>query len=126
MHPEQIVGAILQTQIDDGAALCGSGWRGRIWRSWGQARIPEAAWKRPLGLPLENPGKTRTPGDIDDGYWQGVPVGGLGAGTFSRSYRGDFARWHIKAAVHKYEPVYANQFAMFQQSEGDARAWRRC
>jgi non-lysosomal glucosylceramidase len=89
--------------------------------AWGQASIPEAAWKRPLGLPLENPGKTRTPGDIDDGYWQGVPVGGLGAGTFSRSYRGDFARWHIKAAVHKYEPVYANQFAMFQQSEGDAK-----
>jgi non-lysosomal glucosylceramidase len=89
--------------------------------AWGLARIPEAAWKRPLGLPLEEPGKTRTPGDIDDGYWQGVPVGGLGAGTFSRSYRGDFARWHIKAAVQKFEPVYANQFAMFQQSEGDAR-----
>ncbi len=81
--------------------------------------IPKAAWKRPLGLPLANPGVTRAPGDIDDGYWQGVPVGGLGAGTFSRSYRGDFSRWHIKAAVHKYEPVYADQFAMFQQSEGD-------
>jgi len=87
----------------------------------GQDGIPKAAWKRPLGLPLENPGVTRNPGDIDDGYWQGVPVGGLGAGTFSRSYRGDFARWHIKAGVHKYEPVYANQFAMFQQSEGDAQ-----
>ena len=84
-----------------------------------EVTIPEAAWKRPLGLPLENPGTTRTPGDIDDGYWQGVPVGGLGAGTFSRSYRGDFSRWHIKAAVHKYESVYANQFAMFQQVEGD-------
>ncbi|MGA7107697.1 MAG: non-lysosomal glucosylceramidase [Terracidiphilus sp.] len=87
--------------------------------AYGETAIPEAAWKRPLGLPLENPGVTRTAGDIDDGYWQGVPVGGLGAGTFSRSYRGDFSRWHIKAAVHKYEPVYANQFAMFQQSEGD-------
>ncbi|HEY1805788.1 MAG TPA: non-lysosomal glucosylceramidase [Terracidiphilus sp.] len=83
--------------------------------------IPKAAWKRPLGLPLENPGVTRVSGDIDDGYWQGVPVGGLGAGTFSRSYRGDFARWHIKAAAHKYEPVFSSQFAMFQQSEGDAR-----
>jgi non-lysosomal glucosylceramidase len=90
------------------------------WTAQGEQGIPEAAWKRPLGLPLENPGVTRNQGDIDDGYWQGVPVGGLGAGTFSRSYRGDFARWHIKAAVHKYEPVYANQFAMFQQSEGDA------
>jgi non-lysosomal glucosylceramidase len=88
--------------------------------AWGGDGIPKAAWKRALGLPLENPGVTRAAGDIDDGYWQGVPVGGFGAGTFSRSYRGDFARWHIKAGVHKYEPVYANQFAMFQQSEGDS------
>ena len=87
--------------------------------SWAGDAIPKAAWKRPLGLPLANPGVTRVAGDIDDGYWQGVPVGGMGAGTFSRSYRGDFARWHIKGAVHKYEPVYANQFAMFQQSQGD-------
>ena len=89
--------------------------------AWGGDAIPKAAWKRPLGLPLGNPGVTRVAGDIDDGYWQGVPVGGFGAGTFSRSYRGDFARWHIKAGVHKYEPVYANQFAMFQQSDGDAQ-----
>jgi non-lysosomal glucosylceramidase len=87
---------------------------------WAGDAIPKAAWRRPLGLPLANPGVTRVAGDIDDGYWQGVPVGGLGAGTFSRSYRGDFARWHIKGGVHKYQPVYANQFAMFQQSEGDA------
>jgi non-lysosomal glucosylceramidase len=86
--------------------------------TWSQ-EIPNAAWKRPLGLPLDHPGVTRVHGDIDDGYWQGVPVGGFGDGTFSRSYRGDFARWHIKAGVHKYEPVYANQFAMFQQVEGD-------
>ncbi|MBB6143590.1 non-lysosomal glucosylceramidase [Silvibacterium bohemicum] len=88
--------------------------------AWGADGIPKAAWERPLGLPLANPGVTLKSGDIDDGYWQGVPVGGFGAGTFSRSYRGDFARWHMKAGVHKYEPVYANQFAMFQQSEGDA------
>src|SRR3984957_5572452 len=88
--------------------------------AWAGDAIPQAAWKRPLGLRLDNPGVTRVHGDIDDGYWQGVPVGGLGAGTFSRSYRGDFSRWHIKAATHKYEPVYADQFAMFQQSEGDA------
>ena len=58
-------------------------------------------------------------GHIDDGFWQGAPVGGFGAGTFSQTYRGDFARWHIKAGVHKYQPVYSNSFAMFQQSEGD-------
>jgi non-lysosomal glucosylceramidase len=85
--------------------------------------IPKAAWKRPIGAPLANPG-TKKPaldaGHLDDGYWQGAPVGGFGAGTFSRTYRGDFARWHIKGGVHKYQPVTANEFAMFQQADGDA------
>jgi non-lysosomal glucosylceramidase len=85
--------------------------------------IPKAAWKRPIGQPLENPG-TKKPtldaGHIDNGFWQGAPVGGFGAGTFSRTYRGDFARWHMKAGVHKYQTVWANQFAMFQKSEGDS------
>jgi non-lysosomal glucosylceramidase len=81
--------------------------------------IPKTAWRRPLGQPLTNPGVRKNKTDIDDGYWQGAPVGGFGAGTFSRTYRGDFARWHIKAAVHKYAPVYANQFAMFQQVAGE-------
>ncbi len=81
--------------------------------------IPKIAWRRPLGQPLANPGTRKNNGDIDDGYWQGAPVGGFGAGTFSRTYRGDFARWHIKSAVHKYVPIPANQFAMFQQSAGD-------
>ena len=83
--------------------------------------IPKIAWRRPLGKPLENPGVRKNKSDIDDGYWQGSPVGGFGAGTFSRTYRGDFARWHIKAGVHKYVSVPANQFAMFQQVAGDAQ-----
>jgi non-lysosomal glucosylceramidase len=89
----------------------------------GDDQIPKVAWKRPIGAPLANPGTKKPNLDgphIDDGYWQGAPVGGLGAGTFSRTYRGDFARWHIKGGVHKYETVWANQFAMFQHSEGDA------
>jgi non-lysosomal glucosylceramidase len=85
-------------------------------------QIPTVAWKRPIGQPLENPG-VRKPsivgGHIDDGYAQGAPVGGLGAGTFSRSYRGDFVRWHLKAGAHKYESVPANQFAIFEQAEGE-------
>lgn len=80
--------------------------------------IPTTAWKRPLGEPLANPGVRKNTVDIDDGYWQGAPVGGFGAGTFSRTYRGDFARWHIKSGVNKYSSVSANQFAMFQQAEG--------
>jgi non-lysosomal glucosylceramidase len=87
---------------------------------WAGDSIPKAAWKRPLGQPLRNPGgrKPNLTDMIDDGYWQGAPVGGFGAGTLSRTYRGDFARWHIKSGVHKYETVFANQFAMYQRSEG--------
>ena len=92
---------------------------------WAGDAIPKAAWRRPLGLPLEKPGMTRVTGNIDDGFWQGAPVGGFGSGTFSRTYRGDFARWHIKAGVHKYAPVYANQFAMFQQAEGETQGTAR-
>src|SRR5271167_445094 len=88
-------------------------------QAWAGDAIPKAAWRRPLGLPLDKPGVTRVPGNIDDGFWQGAPVGGFGSGTFSRTYRGDFARWHIKSGVHKYAPVYANQFAMFQQAAGE-------
>src|SRR6266567_2950562 len=84
--------------------------------------IPKAAWKRGIGQPLENAGGRKpalaASGMIDDGYWQGAPVGGFGSGTFSRTYRGDFARWHVKSGVHKYQTVWANQFAMYQKSEG--------
>jgi non-lysosomal glucosylceramidase len=79
--------------------------------------VPRAAWHRPIGQPSatalgKNPALESM---IDDGYWQGAPVGGFGAGTFSRSYRGDFVRWHLKAGVHKYESVPANQFSVFMK-----------
>src|SRR5713101_5676207 len=87
---------------------------------WAGDTIPKIAWKRGIGEPLASPGshKPEIEGMIDDGYWQGAPVGGLGSGTFSRTYRGDFSRWHLKAGVHKYETVYANQSAIYEKSEG--------
>src|SRR5688572_5794637 len=93
--------------------------------SFASDQIPKAAWKRAIGLPLENPGKEKASipyPHIDDGYWQGAPVGGFGAGTLSRSYRGDFSRWHIKAGTHKYQPVHANQFSVYQKVEGSSQA----
>jgi non-lysosomal glucosylceramidase len=84
--------------------------------------IPTAAWRRPIGQSLPNAGTSKPalgPEHIDDGYWQGAPVGGFGAGTFSRSYRGDFSRWHLQPGVHKFQTVYANQFAMFQKAEDE-------
>jgi non-lysosomal glucosylceramidase len=93
--------------------------------AWAGDAIPKVAWKRAIGEPLANAGirKPALEGQIvDDGYWQGAPVGGFGAGTFSRTYRGDFARWHLKGGVHKYETVYANQFAIYEKSEGASDA----
>jgi non-lysosomal glucosylceramidase len=82
-------------------------------------QIPQAAWRIPIGEPPPNPGgrKPTLPTIVDDGFWQGAPVGGFGAGTFSRSYRGNFERWHVKAGVHKYVDVPADQFAVFVQPE---------
>lgn len=83
--------------------------------------IPSSAWRIPIGKTISNPGGHKPElGEVttDDGYWQGAPVGGFGAGTFSRSYRGNFERWHIKAGVHKYENVPGNQFAVFAQQAG--------
>jgi len=91
--------------------------------AWSGDAIPKAAWKRGIGEVLPHPG-TRKPiltDLIDDGYWQGAPVGGFGAGTFSRTYRGDFSRWHLKTGVHKYQTVDVNQFAMYQKTEGDPK-----
>src|SRR5271155_3970170 len=87
---------------------------------WAGDAIPQIAWKRGIGQPLANAGtrKPRLTTLTDDGYWQGAPVGGFGSGTFSRSYRGDFSRWHIKAGIHKYATVDANQFAIYEKSEG--------
>ena len=88
-----------------------------------QNRIPAAAWRIPIGTPVSGPGIQRieqNSANIDDGFWQGAPVGGFGAGTFSRSYRGHFERWHVKAGTHKYQDVPANQFAAFVQPEGEA------
>lgn len=83
--------------------------------------IPPVAWRIPIGQPPANPGGRKPElSNIDDGFWQGAPVGGFGAGTFSRTYRGNFERWHVKAGVHKYQNVPANQFAVFVQPQGGA------
>ena len=89
---------------------------------WAGDSIPNIGWKRGIGEPLSDAGarKAALKTMIDDGYWQGAPVGGFGSGTFSRSYRGDFSRWHIKAGVHKYETVYADQFAIYEKAEGSS------
>jgi non-lysosomal glucosylceramidase len=76
--------------------------------------IPQAAWSRGIGVPYETPGHPYVPYPmIDDGPWGGVPLGGLGAGAIGRTYRGDFARWHLDLGAHRFESIPANQFSVF-------------
>ncbi|GAB4849166.1 hypothetical protein Ancab_003976 [Ancistrocladus abbreviatus] len=43
----------------------------------------------------------------------GVPLGGIGAGSIGRSYKGDFRRWKLFPRRCEDGPVLANQFSVF-------------
>ncbi|XP_038989507.1 non-lysosomal glucosylceramidase-like isoform X2 [Phoenix dactylifera] len=50
---------------------------------------------------------------------QGVPLGGIGAGSIGRSYKGDFQRWQLFPGICEDKPVLANQFSVFiSRSDG--------
>ncbi len=92
--------------------------------------IPKEAWKRKIGEPLEDPGIVKVIGpegglpNFDDGYYQGIPLGGLGAGTISQSYRGDFNKWHLEIGKHIYQTVHSCQFAFYEN--GNAVVLNEC
>lgn len=85
--------------------------------------IPTIAWKRKIGEPLESPGVVKVIGpegglpNFDDGYFQGMPLGGFGAGTLSQTYRGDFSVWHLEIGKHVYKTIYTCQFGFFENGE---------
>ena len=76
-------------------------------------RIPTVAWRRGIGVPCAEVGHPRvaTP-MIDDGEWAGVPIGGLGTGSIGRTYRGDFARWHLEVGSHAFRPSPVDGFTI--------------
>lgn len=50
---------------------------------------------------------------------QAVPLGGIGAGSIGRSYKGDFQRWQLFPGTCEDKPVLANQFSIFiSRSDG--------
>ncbi|KAM1689807.1 hypothetical protein TB2_031070 [Malus domestica] len=49
---------------------------------------------------------------------QGVPLGGMGSGSISRGFRGEFRQWQIIPGICKGSPVMANQFSIFVSREG--------
>lgn len=44
---------------------------------------------------------------------QGVPLGGMGSGSISRGFRGEFKHWQITPGSCEMSPVMANQFSIF-------------
>jgi non-lysosomal glucosylceramidase len=90
--------------------------------------IPTAAWTRRIGQPLNEPAQAIAAVQplIDDGFWQGLPLGGFGSGSVGRTYRGDFARWHFEPGFHHFESRLANQFAVRVERAGQTRATVLC
>ena len=90
------------------------------------AKIPAIAWTRGIGVPPKHPGhaKRRDMPMIDDGFNNGAPVGGFGAGTIGRGFDGAFSRYHLKIGAHKYVVVPSNQFALYAREAG-GKAWAR-
>uniref|UniRef100_A0A251T9P5 Non-lysosomal glucosylceramidase n=3 Tax=Helianthus annuus TaxID=4232 RepID=A0A251T9P5_HELAN len=43
----------------------------------------------------------------------GVPLGGIGAGSIGRTFQGEFLRWQLFPKICEDKPVVANQFSVF-------------
>jgi len=82
--------------------------------------IPSCSWNRPIGLGWDKPYTVRTPSNLDDGPWHGMPLGGFGAGCIGRSSRGDFNLWHIDGGEHTFKSIPACQFSVFEQLDGSS------
>ena len=89
--------------------------------------IPPYTWQRPIGLGWDKPYTVRTPSNLDDGPWHGMPLGGFGAGCIGRSSRGDFNLWHIDGGEHTFKSIPACQFSVFEQpASSPAQAYALC
>jgi non-lysosomal glucosylceramidase len=51
---------------------------------------------------------------------KGIPLGGLGGGTVTRGFRGDFNRWQLQPGITRFDNVLADQFSLFAQRPGAA------
>jgi len=48
----------------------------------------------------------------------GVPLGGLGGGTITRGWRGDFVRWQMRPGIYHYGAVPVDRFSLWVGREG--------
>uniref|UniRef100_A0A1J3JKR9 Non-lysosomal glucosylceramidase n=1 Tax=Noccaea caerulescens TaxID=107243 RepID=A0A1J3JKR9_NOCCA len=49
---------------------------------------------------------------------QGVPLGGMGSGSISRGFRGEFKQWQIIPGTCDTSPMMSNQFSIFITRDG--------
>lgn len=82
-----------------------------ILRLRSQLRRDKAAGREPVF----NPFVSHSPGP-----YMGVPLGGIGGGSITRGWRGDFRRWQFRPGIYHYQPVFADQFSIFVQHQGEA------
>ncbi|KAJ4955498.1 hypothetical protein NE237_012281 [Protea cynaroides] len=54
---------------------------------------------------------------------QGVPLGGMGSGSISRGFRGEFRQWQIIPGLCEASPVMANQFSIFISRDGGNKTY---
>lgn len=47
----------------------------------------------------------------------GVPLGGIGGGSITRGWQGDFRRWALRPGIYHHQVAYADQFSLFVQRE---------
>nr|GMD70815.1 non-lysosomal glucosylceramidase-like isoform X1 [Ipomoea batatas] len=86
-------------------------------------RIPEIVHLLPLGLRLYrhiNEEAAKGMPSIMDPYnkrliscYHGVPLGGIGAGSIGRSFRGEFQRYQLFQRQCEDTPILSNQFSVF-------------
>lgn len=49
----------------------------------------------------------------------GVPLGGIGGGSITRGWRGDFVRWQLRPGFHEYRTVPVDQFSLWVRRAGE-------
>ncbi|XP_068652422.1 uncharacterized protein [Aristolochia californica] len=54
---------------------------------------------------------------------QGVPLGGMGSGSISRGFRGEFKHWQIIPGLCEASPIMANQFSIFISRDGGSKKY---
>ncbi|NDJ54803.1 MAG: hypothetical protein GYB68_17170 [Chloroflexi bacterium] len=59
---------------------------------------------------------------VNPGPIMGVPAGGIGGGSITRGWQGDFARWNMQAGMVRHNTTRANQFSVrVKRPDGKAR-----